>query len=217
MALAIFDLDDTLIDGDSASLWLRFLVREGHAPADMLPREAAMMDAYRAGRLDMESYMDFTLHPLRGRLVDEVAGWVRQYVASEVAPLVFPAARAALEDYRVQGRRRLVISATGEHLVGPIASHLGVADFLAIELGQSAGRYDGTTVGVLTYQHGKTIRLASWLEQNGESLQDSHGYSDSVNDVPLLDAVASGFVVNPDARLSAVAAERGWPRLDWQR
>jgi HAD superfamily hydrolase (TIGR01490 family) len=217
MALAIFDLDDTLIDGDSASLWLRFLVAEGLAPADMLPREAAMMADYRAGRLDMECYMAFTLQPLRGRRVDEVGEWARRYIAAEVAGRVFPAALAALARYRADGWRRLVISATGEHLVAPIAAHLGVDEVLAIRLQQHEGRYTGATEGVLTYRHGKTERLAAWLAQAGESLAGSHGYSDSINDVPLLDAVASGFVVNPDPGLTALAVERGWTRLQWRR
>ena len=217
MPLAIFDLDDTLLDGDSSSLFLRHLVKHGLAPADMLPREAAMMQDYYAGKLEMEDYMTFTLQPLRGRAVDEVAHWVDGYVHDTLLPRIFPAARATLAAQRAAGRRLLVISATGVHVVAPLARALGIADVLAIDLETQDGRYTGRTSGTLTYRHGKVERLQAWSAAEAEDLHDSVGYSDSINDVPLLEAVASAHVVNPAPALARLAAERGWRRLEWVR
>lgn len=111
----------------------------------------------------------------------------------------------------------VVVSATGEHLVAPIARSLGVGDVLAISLEVKDDHYTGATTGVLTYQQGKVTRLHQWLEQTGENLAGSHGYSDSVNDIPLLQAVDTAFVVNPDDRLAAQAQTAQWQRLDWTR
>jgi HAD superfamily hydrolase (TIGR01490 family) len=217
MPLAIFDLDDTLLDGDSSSLFLRHLVKHGLAPAEMLPREAAMMQDYYAGKLEMEDYMTFTLQPLRGRGVEEVAHWVDAYVRDTLLPRIFPAARATLAAQRAAGRRLLVISATGVHVVAPLARALGIADVLAIDLETRDGCYTGRTSGTLTYRHGKVERLQAWSAEQAEDLHDSVGYSDSINDVPLLEAVASAHVVNPAPALAHLAAERGWRRLEWVR
>ncbi|WP_255496558.1 HAD family phosphatase [Aquitalea sp. LB_tupeE] len=215
--LAIFDLDDTLTDGDSSSLWLQFMVQHDLAAADMLPREAELMAAYRRGELRMEDYMDFTLQPMQGRSVEEVAEWVERFIADSIAPIVFDQARDTLARYKAEGRTLLVISATGEHLVGPISRYLGADDFLAIQLATEAGCYTGHTHGVMTYQQGKVIRLQQWLQQHGQSLAGSHGYSDSINDVPLLQTVDVAYTVNADPKLAAVAAQQGWQPLFWSR
>ncbi|RMC96861.1 HAD family hydrolase [Aquitalea palustris] len=217
MMLAIFDLDDTLTDGDSSSLWLQFMVEHGLAAADMLPREAELMAAYRRGELRMEDYMEFTLQPMQGRSVEDMAEWVERFIADKIAPIVFPAARETLARYKAEGRTLLVISATGEHLVGPIARFLGADDFLAICLETRDGCYTGRTHSVLTYQHGKVLRLQDWLTQHCAALAGSHGYSDSINDVPLLQAVEQAYTVNADPKLAAVAVQHGWTQLNWQR
>lgn len=217
MSLAIFDLDDTLLDGDSSSLFLHYLVERGHAPADMLPREAAMMEDYHAGRLAMDDYMTFTLQPLRGVRVEAVAAMVEAYVRDILLPRVFPAARAELAACRAEGRRLLVISATGVHVVAPMARALGIEDVLAIELDICDGCYTGRTTGTLTYRHGKVERLHAWAAATAQSLHDSLGYSDSINDVPLLEAVSRAHVVNPAPALARIAGERGWQTLRWQR
>jgi HAD superfamily hydrolase (TIGR01490 family) len=215
--LAIFDLDDTLIDGDSSSLWLRYMVEQGLAPADMLVREAEMMEAYRRGSLAMEEYMTFTLQPMRARPINEMAQWIERFIAESIAPIVFPQARTLLQHYRTEGRTLLVVSATGEHLVGPISRFLGADDFLAINLGTEHGCYSGDTHGVMTYQQGKVTRLQHWLQQHRQDLEGSHGYSDSINDVPLLQAVDQAHTVNADEALLTIATREGWHRLDWQR
>jgi len=206
MPLAIFDLDDTLIAGDSASLWLRFLVQEGLADPDMLPREEEMMRAYHHGSLEMDDYMRFTLQPLAGRSVDEVAEWAARFIDREISSLVYPQARKAVASYQRDGWRCLVISATGEHVVAPIARSLGIDEVLAIQLEIAGRHYTGSTTGILTFKQGKV-----------ESMNGSHGYSDSGNDIPLLETVTHAFTVNPDARLNAHAVAARWYRLNWTR
>lgn len=216
MALGIFDMDDTLVDGDSANLWLHHLVERGFAPAEMLPREAALLQAYRDGKVDMHEYMRFALIPLRGLSMATVQGWLAEFVDDVILPRIFPQALRRLEWHREREDRLLIISATGEHLVRAIAERLGVADSIGIMLESADGIYTGQTHGVLSYRDGKVTRLRLWLEDEGESLHGSFGYSDSLNDVPLLEAVEHKHAVNPDATLRRVAEERGWSVLAWQ-
>ncbi|AMC34809.1 HAD family hydrolase [Janthinobacterium sp. B9-8] len=215
MALAIFDLDDTLIKGDSASLFLQFLVNKGLADASMLTKEAELMQAYHQGLLQMEDYMSFTLQALKGRSIDEVGQWVADFIEQMIAPIVFAEARQVIAQHRVQGDRVLIISATGDHIVGPIARFLGVADYLAIELDSQDGLYTGQTRGVLTYQQGKVLRLEAWLQKERENLVGSSGYSDSRNDVPLLSVVRHAYVVNPDPHLQVIRLQQSWNLLHW--
>ncbi|MBN3786280.1 HAD family hydrolase [Burkholderia sp. Ac-20353] len=217
MALAIFDMDDTLVDGDSSHLWLRFQVEHGLAPADMVPREAELLRAYYAGTLAMEDYMDYTLTPLRGLTRDDVEPWVDRFIEAVIVPRVFPLALRQLAHHRARGDRVLVISASGEHLVAPIARRLGVADTIGIELEVADGVYSGRTRGVLSYREGKVTRLRAWLERHGETLDGSYGYSDSLNDIPLLQAVHHPSVVNPDDTLRREAQRRQWTELAWRQ
>lgn len=217
MALAIFDMDDTLVDGDSSSLWLNYQVAHGLAPAAMLPREAEMLRAYYAGVLAMEDYMAYTLTPLFGLTHTEVEHWVNQFIEEVILPRIFPQALRQIELHRQREDRLLIISATGEHLVRPIAQRLGVRDSIGILLEMEEGAYTGKTHGVLSYREGKITRLQAWLEQQGETLAGSHGYSDSLNDIPLLEAVEYPHAVNPDATLRAETHRRGWTELAWRR
>ncbi|MDN0085609.1 HAD family hydrolase [Crenobacter sp. SG2305] len=216
MALAIFDMDDTLVDGDSSNLWLRYQVAHGLAPEEMLPHEAELLRAYYAGDLAMEDYMDYTLAPLRGLTQAEVKHWVDRFIEEEIVPRIFPQAWHQLERHRQRGDWLLVISATGEHLVRPIAQRLGVADAIGIQLELADGLYTGRTSGVLSYREGKVTRLNDWLVGHGETLADSYGYSDSLNDIPLLCAVDKPHVVNPDNTLRQEATRRRWTELTWQ-
>lgn len=216
MALAIFDLDDTLIDGDSATLWLHWLVREGYASPALLAEEARMMEAYRRGELHMEDYMAATLKPLANRSVYEVAQWVERFIEQDIVPRFYEEARRCLQQYHRDGWTILIISATGEHIVAPIARRFGVEHSLAIRLEVHADQYTGRTCDVLTFREGKVIRLHEWLKQNGQTLTGSHGYSDSINDVPMLSAVAHAFAVNPAPLLEQHAKQVDWPCLQWQ-
>ncbi|NLP63194.1 HAD family hydrolase [Paraburkholderia sacchari] len=215
MALGIFDMDDTLVDGDSANLWLHYLVERGRAPSAMLPREEALLQAYREGRVDMREYVRFALEPIRGLTREVVAAWMAEFVEGIVLPRIFPEALRQLEWHRARGDRLLIVSATGEHLVSAIADRLGVKDSIGIVVETRNGCYTGDTHGELSYREGKVSRIRAWLNAEGESLDGSYGYSDSFNDVSMLAAVDHGHAVNPDATLRAIAMERGWQVLHW--
>lgn len=217
MALALFDLDDTLLAGDSATLWFHFMVTKGIAPTAMLAEEERMMACYYAGELDMAEYMAFTLQPLAGRSSQEVASWVQEFVSSIILQRLFVEGLARIAWHRAQGDRVLIISASGEHIVKPIAALLGVNEVLAITLEQQGGVYTGQTRGVLSFREGKVTRLTDWMVQQGETLAGSSGYSDSINDLPLLQAVERPAVVNPAPRLLTQAQALGWRILTWQQ
>lgn len=162
--------------------------------------------------------MQATLAPLAGLSTRTVAGWVQRYIRRDILPRVYPAARERLQWHRERGDCILVISATGEHLVAPIAEQLGADGALAIGVEVVDDRFTGNTYGTMTYQQGKVIRLQQWLAQRPElKFEHSHGYSDSLNDAPMLHYVDSATVINPDSDLSALAAERGWEVCRWER
>ncbi|MBD1551493.1 HAD family hydrolase [Pseudomonas typographi] len=217
MALALFDLDETLIHGDCASLWSAYMARIGWVDADtFLRRDQELMALYSEGKLAMEAYMAFSLQPLVGRTPADVAQKVACYLDEVIAPRVYPDARHTVNAHRAAGDRLLVISASAVFLVKPIAARLGIEDVLAIDLEVIGGRYTGRTAGVLTYREGKVIRLIDWLEQQGDTLAGASFYSDSRNDLPLLERVARPFAVNPDPALLAHAQAAGWAVLDWR-
>ena len=172
MALAIFDLDETLIHGDCASLWSEQMVRLGWVDGEsFLKRDKELMDAYGRGHLAMEDYMAFSLEPLIGRTPDEVDHLVGPWVEDFIEPIIFSDATRTIAAHRKAGDRILVISASGTHLVGPIAERLGIDEILGIELEVVNGVYTGKTVGTLTYREGKITRLLEWLDQEEENLE----------------------------------------------
>lgn len=216
MTLAIFDLDDTLIDGDSASLWLGYMVQQGWADGDMLHTEQQMMRTYHLGDLSMLDYMNFWLKPLCGIAVAEIAQRADAFVSALIPPRVFPAARRQMDWHLQQGHQLLIISATADFIVRRVASMLGVDDVIAIELEEKDGCYTGSTQGVLSFHAGKVQRLQVWMDSHGSSLQGSYGYSDSVNDLPLLRAVEHASVVNPSSSLEKISDQHQWHQCHWQ-
>lgn len=217
MALAIFDLDETLIDGDCASLWSHEMAKIGWVDGEsFLRKDAELMAEYAYGRLAMEDYMTFSLAPLVGRTADEVEHVVEPFVEDVIEPLIYSDAMHHVAQHRKVGDRVLIISASAEFLVKAIAARLGIEDVLAIRLEEQHGFYSGNTQGVLSYREGKVTRLQEWVEAEGESLEGAHFYSDSINDLPLLEYVTHAHVVNPDPLLREQAEARGWPLLDWK-
>ncbi|WP_263138581.1 HAD family phosphatase [Pseudomonas sp. RIT-PI-AD] len=217
MPLAIFDLDETLIHGDCASLWSRHMAHLGWVDADsFVRRDAELMALYGEGKLDMQDYMNFSLSPLVGRSREEVAFVVEPFVEDVVEPLFYSDASRCLATHRMAGDRILLISASAHFLVGAIAARLGIDDVIAIELEERDGYYSGATRGVLSYREGKVVRLMEWLREQGETLEGACFYSDSCNDLPLLQRVDHPYAVNPDPALRAHARAVGWPILDWR-
>ncbi|AZC19973.1 MULTISPECIES: HAD family hydrolase [Pseudomonas] len=217
MALAIFDLDETLIHGDCATLWSEQMGRLGWVDSEsFMRRNNELMDAYSHGKLAMEEFMAFSLEPMAGRSPEDVAHLVEPWVEDVIEPIIFSDACKTLAAHRQAGDRILVISASGTHLVQPIAQRLGIDEVLGIELEVLNGVYTGNTLGTLTYREGKITRLLQWLETEQESLKGATFYSDSRNDLPLLLRVDHPQVVNPDPVLREHAQQAGWPIHHWK-
>ncbi len=216
MSLVIFDLDETMIHGDCSSLWSQRMASLGWVDESFVRRDAELMEQYAEGKLSMDLYMDYTLQPLIGRSVEEVEREVEAYVEEVIEPLIYSDACACLARHRSANDRVLIVSASGVHLVKPIAARIGVDEVLAIDLEVLDGHYTGRTLGTLTYREGKVLRLLDLLEGDDRQLADAWFYSDSRNDLPLLKLVGHPNTVNPDPTLLAYAKEMGWPVNAWR-
>jgi HAD superfamily hydrolase (TIGR01490 family) len=217
MALAIFDLDETLIHGDCASLWSEEMAKLGWVDGErFIQQDHELMALYAEGKLAMEDYMAFSLSPLVGRSAEEVAFVVEPFVEEVIEPLIYSDACRCLAQHRAAGDRILIISASAHFLVSAIAARLKIEEVLAIDIEEQQGTYSGCTRGVLTYREGKVTRLQAWLEEQDESLDGAYFYSDSRNDLPLLQRVGKPCAVNPDPVLRRHAEQAGWPILSWR-
>lgn len=212
MTLAIFDLDNTLINGDSDHAWGDFLVAEGIV--DAAEYEAANNQFYQDylnGDLDILRYLSFALAPLARHEPAILQSLRTRFVEERVRPMMLEKATQLLESHRRQGHYLLIITATNRFVTQPIADILGVDDLIATEPEIRDGRYTGRVAGTPSFQDGKVTRLASWLESQGRRSDDAWFYSDSHNDVPLLEQVAHPVAVDPDPKLAALAETRDWP------
>ncbi|CFQ29405.1 MULTISPECIES: HAD family hydrolase [Yersinia] len=217
MDLALFDLDETLISDDSSGLWLRWLVDKGLAPVALAEQEQYLMKQYYQGELSMSCYMESTLSPLVGRQTTEVAGWVEHFIERDILPRIYPQARKMLAWHRNRGDYIVIISATGEHLVTPIAQHFAANAALSIGVAVEDNRYTGKTYGTLTYREGKVERLKQWLSASPQlDFAHTYGYSDSINDKPLLEYVDHATVINPGNELVDLAILHDWNIHHWQ-
>lgn len=221
--LAIFDLDHTLLTGDSDVLWCSFLVEQGLLSAEQLARNARMEADYRAGTVSAVDFCAFYVGLLGGRGPAEWVPWVRRFLDSAVLPRIPAAARALVQQHRSAGHTLVMSTATNRVITERTAASLVIPHLIATEAELAGGCYTGRTAGVLNMREGKVQRLHAWLAGQGldaaardRTLADAHFYSDSINDLPLLSAVGHPVAVDPDARLLAEAQARGWPvlRLD---
>ncbi len=218
MDLALFDLDETLICEDSTGLWLRWLVSQGFAPAALIDEERMLMEQYYQGSLSIEAYMHTTLSPLAGMAATTVSGWIRRFIQRDILPRVYPAARERMRWHQQRGDTVIVISASGEHLVTPIAEQLGASGALAIGVEIIDERYSGQTYGTMTYKEGKVSRLNEWLQQRSTPpFSHTWAYSDSINDLPMLEHADHAWVINPAEPLSQLAQQHGWEICHWSR
>ncbi|RLA41801.1 MAG: HAD-IB family hydrolase [Gammaproteobacteria bacterium] len=215
MPLALFDLDNTLLAGDSDYAWGEFLVDEKKVDPDHYARmNEQFYEDYQLGKLDIFEYLRFALAPLAALEPQELVELHRKFMNEVVSKMWLPAAEALVEQHRAAGDRLMVISATNRFIVEPICHRFGINEIIATEPEQIDGRYTGQVAGVPSYQQGKVTRLQNWLAENDETLAGSSFYSDSINDLPLLEVVAKPVVVNPDKLLLAEARQRNWPVLD---
>lgn len=212
MSLAIFDLDNTLIAGDSDHLWGEFLIEQGRVdPNDYRAQNDRFYRDYQNGGLDIHAYLAFALGPLRGFTPADLAELHQTFMEDKIHPIWLPKAEALIDDHRSRGDTLLIITATNRFITEPIARKLGVPHLLASEPELVEGRYTGRPTGIPCFQGGKVTRLQEWLAFTGEPSHDSYFYSDSANDIPLLEAVSHPVAVDPDLRLHAYAQSKAIP------
>ena len=212
MGLAIFDLDNTLLNGDSDYLWGRFLVERGIVDGPRYEREnLRFYKEYQAGTLDIFDFLRFALRPLAENAPEDLHAWREDFMAEKIRPIMLPAARALLDSHRERGHTLMIITATNRFVTGPIAAELGVENLLATEPAREGERYTGEVAGIPCFREGKVQRLEHWLTDRGMDLGESWFYSDSHNDLPLLERVSHPVAVDPDAMLESHARDAGWP------
>jgi HAD superfamily hydrolase (TIGR01490 family) len=209
--LAIFDLDNTLLAGDSDHAWGDFLIardlvdgKHYKATNDRFYRE------YTAGRLDINAYLEFSLKVLSELPMAKLDQLRDEFMEAVIEPLILPKAEALIAQHRKLGDFLLIITATNDFVTRPIAERLGVDELIATNAELVAGRYTGKVSGTPCYREGKVTRLNEWLAKTGHNLERSSFYSDSHNDVPLLEVVDYAIAVDPDKELRRIAGERHW-------
>lgn len=218
MPLAIFDLDNTLLAGDSDYLWGQFLSDQGLVDADHYEREnLRFYQEYKEGRLDIMKFMAFSLKPLSEHPLAELNQWHQQFMQQVINPLITERAQALVDRHRQQGDTLLVITATNAFVTRPIVERFGIPNLIATDPEMVDGRYTGRVAGTPSFQHGKVERLHQWLAQHGGDLEDSWFYSDSRNDIPLLELVSHPVAVDPDETLASRAEQHGWPIMHLHR
>lgn len=212
MGLTIFDLDNTLLGGDSDYLWGQFLTERGIVDGIDHERENQQFYAdYLAGTLDIYAFLAFQLRPLAEHGMASLHAWRAEFLREKIQPILLPKARELVEDHRARGDTLLIITATNRFITAPIVEQFGVENLLATEPEIENGRYTGGVVDTPCYREGKVTRLHKWLAERGESLSESSFYSDSHNDLPLLSLVTHPVAVDPDETLARHARASSWP------
>jgi HAD superfamily hydrolase (TIGR01490 family) len=217
MRLALFDLDNTLLAGDSDYEWGQFLVDRG-----VLEREAyeaqnrAFYEQYKAGTLDIHEFLGFALRPLADHTPQDLDRWHGEFMQSRIRPMIRPPARALVRRHLQEGDLCAIITATNSFVTRPIAREFGIEHLIATEPEMREGRYTGGVAGTPCFRSGKLVRLDQWLAGLGRRLDqfaDSTCYSDSHNDLALLERVRRPVAVDPDERLADEARRRGWETI----
>lgn len=214
MKLALFDLDNTLLAGDSDFQWAQFLMEEGVIDREThQAKNIKFYEDYKKGTLDIFAFLDFQLEPLTRYPRSQLETWHQRYMKRKVLPMMTDKARKLVEKHRASGDLMMVITATNSFVTQPIAEAFGIEHLIGTVPEEVNGEFTGRVVGTPSFQEGKVSRLQQWLAERGQSLADfeSWFYSDSQNDLPLLKMVNHPVAVNPDPVLESYAREQGWP------
>jgi HAD superfamily hydrolase (TIGR01490 family) len=217
--LALFDLDHTLIPLDSDYQWAEFMARSGRIgdPAEALRRNDELMERYNRGELTAGQAAEFMLGILAAHTPDDLALWHEDYMREVIRPAIQPAARNLVRRHLEAGDLCAIVTATNTFVTAPIARAFGIPHLIGTEAEYVNGRYTGRITGTPSFKEGKVTRVAQWLAGMGLSIADfgdSFFYSDSINDVPLLEQVTRPIAANPSPSLRAVAQKQGWQVLD---
>ncbi len=217
LALAIFDLDETLISADSDHAWGEFIIRKGLVD-ETAHRELnnQFYQDYRDGCLNIDAYMKFSCSVLAATDLKQLTALRAEFLEEEIKPLVQSGAVKLVESHREAGDTLMIITATIEFITRPIADLFGIKTLIAPIPEVRDGRYTGELSGIPSFREGKVTRLNAWLRDNPCTLSGSHFYSDSINDLPLLELVDNPTAVNPDESLQSIAEARGWQILNFR-
>ncbi len=214
MALAIFDLDNTLIHGDSDHAWGEFLVQNNLVDGELYrTKNDEFYRQYVEGTLNIHEYLEFSLSVLTQYSYDEITQWRARFYDQVFTKMMQPKASDLLNEHREKGDYLLIITATNLFVTEPAKELLNVDDIIAPTPELVDNQYTGKVTGTPSFQEGKVIRLKEWLEDNNHSLEDSFFYSDSHNDLPLLELVDNPVIVDGDHHLLKAAEQRGWPSI----
>lgn len=217
MRLALFDLDNTLLAGDSDFEWAQFLIFKGVLDREVYEaKNRDFYEQYKAGTLDIHAFLDFQLKPLSRHPRAQLDAWHAEFMATRVLPMISDRSRALVARHAQAGDTLIIITATNSFVTAPIAREFGIEHLIATEPEQVDGEFTGRVMGTPSFRQGKVERLDAWLGARGTRLADaerSYFYSDSHNDLFLLERVTDPVAVDADAELSRVAAERGWPAI----
>ena len=215
MNLVLFDLDNTLLAGDSDYAWGQFLIAKGAVDGNHYEaRNQAFYEDYKAGRLDIDAFLAFALRPLATHSRAQLDAWHAEYMATHIQPMITQAARDLVNRHLDQADLVALITATNSFVTGPIAREFGIPHLIATDPEQIDGRFTGEVAGTPCFREGKVTRLEHFLEARGtrlDCLSSSWFYSDSHNDLPLLEKVQHPIAVDPDPILNAHAQGKGWP------
>ena len=212
MALAIFDLDNTLLGTDSDNAWGEFAVARGIVDAETYGTlNTRFFNDYLDGKLDVNAYLEFCLEPLSRYSREELERWHALFMEEKIEPFILPRAIELVRRHEQAGDTTLIITATNRFVAGPIGRRYGIDIMLASECEEIDGRYTGKPCDIPCFREGKITRLQRWLEETGHDLKGAYFYSDSRNDLPLLSLVDNPVAVDPDNVLLAHAREHGWP------
>lgn len=211
MTLAIFDLDNTLLGGDSDYLWGEFLIQQGIVDEENYRRENnRFYEEYKAGTLNIYEFLEFSLAPLARYEMEYLIRLRKQFMEEKIQTILLPAAQELIAHHRQRLHTLMIITATNRFVTEPIAQLLGVEHLLATEPQVIDNRYTGRVSGTPCFRDGKVTRLRQWLSLHGANLRDSWFYSDSHNDMPLLELVSNPVAVDPDETLSWHAQQKNW-------
>ena len=218
MSLVIFDLDNTLIGGDSDYLWGEFLCDEGIISdrQSFEKKNDYFYQQYELGSLDIYAWAEFSFEILSHYSIDELEAFHLKFMAQKIEPIFLKKAQDCINSHKENGDTVLVITASNTFVTAPIVKRYGINHLIATEPEIVSGRYTGKVSGIPCFKSGKIENLMPWLERNGESLKDSTFYSDSHNDILLLELVENAVVVNADAKLTLIARKKGWKIVDWR-
>jgi HAD superfamily hydrolase (TIGR01490 family) len=214
VTLAIFDLDGTLLSGDSDYNWGQFLVEENIVDANTYKAaNDKFYQDYLTGSLDIHEYLAFSLAPLVNFNQAQLVELHNQFMQKKIAPMMQDKALKLIQEHKDKGHFLMIITATNEFVTGPISKLLGMDHLIAPMPEIKEGRYTGAITGIPSFQGGKVTRLNAWLEETGNTLEGSYFYSDSHNDLPLLELVTHPIVVDADDKLTAIAKQNNWPNI----